>query len=146
MSKIIKIGICKKSSEKINDVEFVEVLPGKGVINDRHFADHNDERKKNTIIESESINFYNKKKKTKIPYLNFRRNMVTKGIRLNSLVGKELTIGPVKLIGNNLCRPCVHLEKLLGYNDIIKEFLLKGGLRCEIISGGKIFIGDNINF
>ena len=145
MSKIIKIGICKKNSEKIDDVEFVEVLPGKGVVNDRHFTDHNDERKQITLIESESIDLYNCKKKIKIPYLSFRRNMVTKGIRLNSLVGKELTIGSVKLKGNDLCRPCSHLEKILGHDDIIKEFLLRGGLRCEILSSGKIFNGDKIN-
>ena len=74
------------------------------------------------------------------------RNIVTKDIKLNNLLGKEFSAGSVKLKGNDLCRPCKHLETLLGYNDIIKEFLLKGGLRCEILSSGKIYIGDKINF
>ena len=80
----------------------------------------------------------------KIPYLNFRRNIATKGIKLNDLVSKKLIIGKTELRAIDLCRPCKPLQKNLGQNNIIKEFLRKGGLRCEILTSAKIKVGDEI--
>ena len=88
--------------------------------------------------------FSNFKNKLNIPLLNFRRNIVTKGIRLNDLLQKRIRIGSVKLEVIDLCRPCRHLSEKLERNDIIKEFLRKGGVRCQIINDGKISLGDQI--
>ena len=52
--------------------------------------------------------------------------------------------GKIKLLGKDLCRPCKHLQELIGYNNIVKEFPLKGGLRCEIINSGTIYLNDEI--
>ena len=60
------------------------------------------------------------------------------------MVGKELLIGKVKVKGHDLCRPCKHLEETLKGRDIIKEFLRKGGLRCEILVSGQINLYDDI--
>ena len=60
------------------------------------------------------------------------------------MVGKKLLIGKVKLKGIDLCRPCKNLQEILKQNNIIKEFLRKGGLRCEIINNGIINVGDLI--
>ena len=57
---------------------------------------------------------------------------------------KKIKIGSVKLEVIDLCRPCRHLSEKLERNDIIKEFLRKGGVRCQIINDGKISIGDQI--
>ena len=76
--------------------------------------------------------------------MNFRRNIITKGIELNKLVGKQFVVGKIKVKGNDLCRPCKHLQEILGQKDIIKEFLQKGGLRCEILTSGIIEVGDKI--
>ena len=62
----------------------------------------------------------------------------------NDLVGKKLLIGKVKLKGIDLCRPCKNLQEILRQDNIIKEFLRKGGLRCEIINNGIIKLGDFI--
>ena len=77
-----------------------------------------------------------------IPY--FRRNIITKDIRLNELIGKELIVGNVKLKAHDLCRPCKYLQNKLKQNNFVKEFLHKGGLRCEVLIGGKINVGDII--
>ena len=79
-----------------------------------------------------------------ISYIDFRRNIITKGVRLNDLVGKKFKVGTVELEGIDLCRPCKHLSENLNQNNIIKEFLRKGGLRCQILSSEKINIGDQI--
>ena len=144
MSKIIKIGITESNNKKINEVTVIDLVVGKGVIGDRHFKDYNDPYNHVSIIESESIDEYNKKYNLSIPYLDFRRNIITRGIRLNNLIDKKILIGNVKLEVVDLCRPCRHLSEKLGIDNIIKEFLRKGGIRCEIINDGKITISDQI--
>ena len=144
MSKIIKIGITESNNKKINEVTVIDLVVGKGVIGDRHFKDYNDPYNHVSIIESESIDEYNKKYNLSIPYLDFRRNIVTRGIRLNDLTDKKILIGDVQLNVIDLCRPCHHLSEKLDKDNIIKEFLRKGGIRCEILNDGKISINDQI--
>ena len=79
-----------------------------------------------------------------IPYIGFRRNIITQGVKLNKLLGKIFFLGEVKVKAHDLCRPCKHLQEILNHKNIIKEFLLKGGIRCEILSNGKIYINDII--
>jgi len=144
MSKIIKIGITELNNKEIVGVNEINLIAGKGVIGDRHFKDYNDPYNHLSIIESESVDEYNKKFNLDISYLDFRRNIVTKGIMLNDLIEKKLIIGDVKLKVIDLCRPCRHLSEKLEKNNIIKEFLRKGGIRCEILNNGKISTGDQI--
>ena len=144
MSQVFKIGIAIKNNKKIEEVDSIEVLANKGVVGDRHFDDYNDPYCQLSLIESENIDHYNIKYGLNISYINFRRNIVTKGIQLNELVGKKFKIGNVKVEGIDLCRPCRHLTEILSQNNILKEFLRKGGLRCQILSSSKITIGDKI--
>ena len=144
MSKIIKIGITKLNNKEIFEVNTINLVAGKGIIGDRHFKDYNDPYNHLSIIESENIDEYNKKYNLDIPYLDFRRNMVTRGIKLNDLIGKKILIGGVQLDVIDLCRPCRHLSEKLDKDNIIKEFLRKGGIRCEILNDGRISINDQI--
>tara|TARA_X000001036_G_scaffold216079_1_gene202276 strand:- start:245 stop:688 length:444 start_codon:yes stop_codon:yes gene_type:complete len=144
MSKILKIGFTKDHNKDIIDTNEINLIAGKGVVGDRHFKDYNDPYNQLSIIESENIDEYNLKYKLNIPYLDFRRNIVTRGINLNNLVEKKISIGSVKLDVIDLCRPCRHLSEKLGRNDIIKEFLRKGGVRCQIMNDGKISLSDQI--
>ena len=144
MSIVFKIGITEKNNKEIERKEKIEVVASKGIIGDRYFHDFNVDRKQITLIESENIDYYNKTFNTNFNYLDFRRNIVTKGIELNNLVGKNIVIGDVKLKVTDLCRPCKNLQDRLGQNNIIKEFLRRGGLRCEILTSGVINVGDKI--
>jgi len=142
--KVFKIGISKKNSQKINEISEVEVLSGKGILGDRHFHDYNNHKGQITLIEKENIDYYNNKYKNKISYIDFRRNIVTEGIKLNNLIKKKIEIGTIKILPYQLCKPCLHLEQMLNAKDIIKEFLRRGGLRCEVLISGKVKIGDKI--
>ena len=144
MSKVLKLGITDSNNKKINEVDQIEVLANKGIIGDRHFSEYNDPYCQLSLIESENIDYYNSKYGLDIPYLNFRRNIVTQGIKLNDLIGKKIQIGEVKLEGIDLCRPCKHLTEILNHDNIVKEFLRRGGLRCQILSSSKINAGDKI--
>ena len=144
MSKVFKIGMTSLNNQKITEVESVEVVADKGIVGDRHFREYNDPYSQLSLIESENINYYNIKYSLNIPYVEFRRNIVTEGIQLNNLIGKRFLVGNVELEGIDLCRPCRHLSELLNQDNIIKEFLRKGGLRCQILSSSKINVGDVI--
>ena len=144
MSEVIKIGIARINNEKIHEVNEIKVTAGKGIIGDRYFHEKNDDRNQLTLIESENIDYYNDKFNLKIPYINFRRNIVTKGIKLNNLIGKKLMVGKLEIKGIDLCRPCKSLQENLSQHNIIKEFLRKGGLRCQILNSENIKIGDQI--
>ena len=144
MGKVLEIGISENKSSKIVSVNEVEAIKGKGLIGEKHFKEDNKKRSQITLIEIENINYYNKITGTKIPAIKFLRNIVTEGMRLNVLVGKEFFIGKVKVKAHDLCRPCKNLQESLQQKNIVKELLYTGGLRCEILSSGKIFIDDQI--
>ena len=144
MSQVLKIGITNSNNKKIENVNSIEVLANKGIVGDRHFDDFNDPYCQLSLIESENIDYYNTKFGLNIPYIDFRRNIVTKGLKLNDLIGKKLQIGKVKVEGIDLCRPCRHLTEMLYQTNILKEFLRRGGLRCEILSSSTISVGDQI--
>ena len=144
MSEVIKLGIAENNNKKIREVDSIKVIANKGVVGDRHFNEFNDPYCQLSLIESEGIDDYNIKHNLNISYVDFRRNIVTSGIQLNNLVGKKILVGNVILEGVDLCRPCKHLSEILDQSNIIKEFLRKGGLRCQILSTSNINIGDKI--
>ena len=144
MSVVYEIGITEKNNQEIEKKETIEVVASKGIVGDRYFHDFNGDREQITLIESENIDYYNNTFNTKFTYLEFRRNIVTKNIKLNDLVGKTIQVGKIKLKVNDLCRPCKDLQQRLGKSNIIKEFLRRGGLSCEILSSGTINVGDKI--
>ena len=144
MSNVYKLGITNNNNQKIREVNSIEVLANQGIIGDRHFKEFNDPYNQLSLIESENIDYYNIKYGLNIPYIDFRRNIITKGIRLNDLVGKKFLVGEVELEGVDLCRPCRHLCELLDQDNIIKEFLRRGGLRCQILSSSSIEVGNKI--
>ena len=145
MAEVFKLGIAANNNQPIKEVNSIEVLANKGIVGDRHFHDFNDPYNQLSLIECENIDEYNIKFGLDIPHINFRRNVVTKGIQLNELIGKKLKVGNVELQGIELCRPCRHLTEMLGQKNVLKEFMRKGGLRCQILSSSKISIGDKIN-
>ena len=145
MSVVYEIGITEKNNQEIEKKETIEVVASKGIVGDRYFHDFNGDREQITLIESENIDYYNNTFNTKFTYVEFRRNIITKNIKLNDLVGKTIQVGNIKLKVNDLCRPCKDLQQRLGKSNIIKEFLRRGGLRCEILSSGTINVGDKIS-
>ena len=144
MAEVFKLGIAAKNNQPIKEVNSIEVLANKGIVGDRHFKDFSDPMSQLTLIESENIDDYNRRYNLNIDYLDFRRNIITKDIKLNNYVDKKILIGKVEVEVIDLCRPCRFLQEKINKNNIIKEFLRKGGLRCRILSSGTIKVGDLI--
>ena len=101
MAKVIKIGIVPYKGGKINTVNSIEVVKGKGIVGDRTFKENNHIKSQITLIEIENINDYNKIAKTNISSIDFRRNIVTENIKLNDLVGCEFYIGKIEIKESN---------------------------------------------
>mgnify|MGYP003661053894 FL=1 len=127
----------------------IELVAGQGIVGDRNFGKANCPGQNLTLIESEEIENYNQTYQQNLPLAGTRRNMITRDVRLNDLVGKEFQIGEVKLKGIELCEPCATLGGLLeneGINKtvVIKAFLGKGGLRADVLTSGCIEVGMHI--
>jgi MOSC domain-containing protein YiiM len=77
-----------------------------------------------------------------------RRNIVTRGVDLNALVGQHFRVGDVECFGQRLCEPCAHLERLTaaaGKPGVLRALIHKGGLRADVLSDGEIHVGDEIS-
>jgi len=144
MSIVSNICITSESGQEMEVKQSVEVLANKGILKDRYFNEINAKDKQITLIESENVEYINKSIGTNFLDIDFRRNIITKGISLNQLVGKKIKVGQVTMKVHRLCDPCKYLQDLLKQKNLVKTLLNKGGLRCEILTDGKIFINDNI--
>jgi MOSC domain-containing protein YiiM len=123
---------------------------GLGILGDRWYASPQGHRGTNiTLIAAEEIDRYNNTYHQTIKYDATRRNVVTRGIDLNALVGKTFTLGGATLHGVDLCEPCRVLganlaNDSIGAPEAVKAFVHRGGLRADIVSGGDIYVGDEI--
>ena len=128
----------------------VRAVPGKGLEGDRYFlgvgtfsptpqkADF-----EITLIEQENVEAFAADSGLVFTASHARRNIVTRGIRLNELVGQEFYIGDVRIRGIRLCEPCSHLAKN-SFPEALKGLVHKGGLRAQILSEGEIRVWDQI--
>ncbi len=79
-----------------------------------------------------------------LDFISTRRNVLTRGIEVNALVGRDFYIGDVHCRGLRLAEPCAHLERLQG-PGLLRPLIHRGGLRVDILNDGHIAQGDPIN-
>jgi MOSC domain-containing protein YiiM len=134
----------------LHAVDQVVCVAGHGLEGDRKFRREGLRPSKNgpdrevTLIEAEAIEAVNRDCEIDLQPIETRRNVVTRGVALNHLVGKRFRIGEVVLEGLRLCEPCDHLESLT--RPGVREALLhRGGLRAQILVGGSIRVGDPVH-
>jgi MOSC domain-containing protein YiiM len=131
----------------------VRAVPGWGPEGDRYFSENGtfSERRlpgreitELTLIESEVIQHLRLEWGLEVAEADGRRNLVTRGVALNDLVGSEFQVGEVRLRGASLCEPCVSLVKSPEHRHLLRALAHKGGLRAEILNEGTIALGDPI--
>ena len=152
MSSIVEIYIAEQAGSPMLAREQIKLERNKGIIGDRYanncgtfsekLAGLPD--KEITLIESERIAAFNHDQGLQYQAADFRRNLVTQGVRLNELVGKEFCIGDVRLKGIRLCEPCAHLAGVLT-KEILPALVHKAGLRAQIIEDGVIKKNDSVS-
>jgi MOSC domain-containing protein YiiM len=123
----------------------VEAVTDSGLMGDR-YAQAQNRRSADyqlTLIEFENIDAFAKASGLPLAPRDPRRNLVTLGVRLNELCGKRFSVGGVELEGLELCEPCSTFAKHT-HPEVTRFFVHKGGLRCRIVSGGMIRVGDEV--
>ena len=147
---VVSIHIAPSATAPMRSLEEVSAIPGKGLEADRYFqatgtySGQPGSGREVTFIEIEAIEALAHESAISLAPGAARRNVVTRGIALNHLVGREFRIGEARFRGLRLCEPCAHLEGLSGAG--LKAGLHhRGGLRADIIAGGTIHVGDAIS-
>jgi MOSC domain-containing protein YiiM len=126
-------------------VERVRALAGRGLEGDRYFAPdgHADPGRALTLIQLEALEAMAEEHGIRLAPGASRRQLQTRGIDLNALIGKRFRVGEVECLGVELCEPCRHLESLT-QPGVIKGLVHRGGLNAALLSDGEIAVGDAI--
>jgi MOSC domain-containing protein YiiM len=122
----------------------VRALTGRGLEGNRYFyeADAPPGRAL-TLIAAEAVEAMEGEHGISLEARATRRNVVTRGVDVNDLVGKRFRVGDVECVGVELCEPCAHLESLTK-PGIIKGLVHRGGLNADILNDGEISVGDPV--
>jgi len=145
---VVSINIAAKAEGPMQSVDEVRAIPGKGLEGDRYFFRQGTFYKPQpdreiTLIEAEAIEGLRREFDIDFALSGTRRNVVTRGVPLNHLVGREFWIGEVKARGIKLCEPCSHLQRL-SHPKVLPGLVHRGGLRAQILTEGTIRVGESI--
>ena len=148
-AEVVSIFTAPEAEAPMEEVRAVQAVQGRGLEGDRYSEGKGSFSKtveapsyEVTLIESEMVEAFNERGETTLEPHAFRRNLLTKGVSLNALVGKTFKVGDVTLRGTRLCEPCNHLATIV-HKDVL-QMVHQAGLRAGIVSSGTIQVGDPI--
>jgi len=151
MACVEQILIAETRTSPMESRTAVRAVPGRGLEGDRYFIgagtfSPNPQKAdfEITLIEKEKVDEFARDSGLPFSASQARRNIVTEGVDLNALVGREFYAGQVRLRGIRLCEPCAHLAKM-SFPETLKGLAHRGGLRAQILSEGNICPGDVIS-
>ncbi|HLE15205.1 MAG TPA: MOSC domain-containing protein [Anaerolineales bacterium] len=148
--ELIAIFIRPEAGEETTQLPQVHAVPGIGLEGDHYFRQPNKSEKpahasrEVTLIEEEAIQAVVRDYGIPMELGQSRRNLVTRNVPLNHLVGREFQVGEVVLKGIRLCEPCSHLAALTR-KEYQQALVHRGGLRAQILTDGLIRAGDVIH-
>ncbi|HZZ78032.1 MAG TPA: MOSC domain-containing protein [Gemmataceae bacterium] len=143
------IFVSAKKGADLQSIDSVEAIAGRGLVGDRYFAkegtfsDKDGPDREVTLIEEEALAGLAREYEITLLPAQARRNLLTRGVPLNHLVGQTFRVGDVVLRGLRLCEPCGHLQKLTRVG-VLKGLIHRGGVRAQIVQGGTLHIGAAI--
>ncbi len=144
------IFVAPTATAPMQAVQRVRAVVGRGLEGDRYFSEqgtyspNEGPGRRLTLVEAEALDAVASETGTLLGPGESRRNLVTRGVRLNELVGKRLWIVEVECLGVRLCPPCGHLERVTGRSGLQTALHERGGLRVDILNDGEIAVGDPI--
>ena len=150
---VVSINIARAASGPTERLAEVKAVAGRGLEGDRYFNKEGSfsqtpgTGREVTLIEAEAIDALERDYGVKIDHSDARRNIVTRGVALNHLVGREFRVGDVRMRGARLSEPCNHMASLVNeeQKDKIRLGLMhRGGLRADVLNDGVIRVGDSV--
>lgn len=148
--QVVSIHITSVAEGSMRGLPEVNAKAGVGLEGDRYatrtgsFSEKPKPGRQVTLIEAEAIEALERELGMVLQPGETRRNLVTRGVALNHLVGREFNVGGVRLRGYELCEPCSTLARVTGKPQILPGLVHRGGLRAEILEGGVIRVGDSV--
>jgi MOSC domain-containing protein YiiM len=121
----------------LDAAEEVTVVTGGGIEGDR-YGDRDI-----TLFEAEAIEGLKADTGIELAPNEIRRNVMTRGVALNDLLGRRIRVGEVEAIVTELCHPCSHLQELT-QTGVLRGLVNRGGLNADVVRGGVIRVGDQI--
>jgi MOSC domain-containing protein YiiM len=131
------IVLVRDASGAIERVEAVHADAGQGLEGDYH--------RDLTLIAAEALDGLREDTGISLEGHDTRRNVLTRGIDLNALVGRRFTVGEVEAVGVELAEPCTKLQRLSGEPGVLRGLVHRGGLRADVLGGGRIALGDAVS-
>jgi MOSC domain-containing protein YiiM len=147
---IESIQLAPSATEVMTSVEEVQAVAGMGLEGDRYhsrtgtYSNRHDQSREATLIEAEALEALARDYHVEFTGAESRRNITTRGVALNHLVGKQFKVGEAIFLGIRLCEPCTHLEEVTG-KQARKGLIHRGGLRAQIVRSGRICVGDDVS-
>ena len=143
---IERIFIRPPSGSPTIEQDSVRVVAGAGIEGDRYFDAHDEPGQNVTFVEAEAIEAFALEHRRPVDPSTTGRNVVTRGVRLNELVGCEFSVGSVRFRGVELCEPCRSLGEALATPTlsaalVVKYWMHRGGLRADALTSGELFVG-----
>lgn len=145
---IERIHLAPREGEPMERVESVEAVARRGLRGDRYFRDEGTfadrEGSDVTFIEAETLAAVERDYDIELTAGSHRRNVTTRGVALNHLVGERFRVGEMQCEGIELCEPCSYLERQLEKAGIREALVHRGGLRATVLDGGTVAAGEEI--
>jgi MOSC domain-containing protein YiiM len=146
IGRVELVAVAAEKEAPMRSVERAVAHAGRGLEGDRYFAGagtfSNAAARGHdlTLIAAETLDALVLPSGERIAYADARRNVVTRGIDLDALIGRRFRIGDVECVGQRRCEPCAHLERLTA-PGALRELVHRGGLRADVVAGGTIAVG-----
>ena len=147
---VVSIHVARSAGLPTDAPGEVLAVAGRGLEGDRYAAgtgycsDRPEPGRHVTLIASAALQELERETGIRLPHGAHRRNLVTAGIDLDGLIGREFTVGQVRLVGIKPCVPCVHVAEVNGEPALLQALAGRGGLRADILTGGLIRVGDAV--
>ena len=147
--RVEAIHIAAEIAAPVEPAERVRVLAGQGIEGDRKFVPAGDpshapgEGRDLTLVEAEALEGLRADTGIELAPGESRRNVTTRGIGLEALIGRRFRVGEVVAVGIEPCHPCRHLERLT-QPGVLKGLAGRGGLTADVLEGGEIAVGDEV--
>ena len=139
------IFLTETHGEVPQSVSFARAVAGGGLVGNRYFYEAGDAPpgRAVTLIAAEGVEAFVQETGISLTAAETRRNVVTRGIDVNALVGKRFRIGDVECVGVELCEPCAHLQSMTK-PGILRGLVHRAGLNADVVTGGDIAVGDAV--
>ncbi|MFB6130621.1 MAG: MOSC domain-containing protein [Salinigranum sp.] len=155
--RIEHIHVAADSGEPMEAREAVEAVAGRGLRGDRYFENRGlwnvldeegdtQEASQVTLIEREVLDALERDFGVSLDPGRHRRNVTTRGVALNHLVGERFRVGEAVCEGVGLCEPCGYLQSMTGEADLAKHLAHRGGLNARVVESGTVAVGDAVRW